>query len=247
MAGKAFATGWGRVPVATRKVNFFRRLTSGPGSRPVKVRGPSKKFRSFEEARKFVRALGLKNHKEWRQYCQGKLPGRMPKPKDIPADSQNVYKAQGWQGLGDWLGTGRVAEQYKKFRSFEEARRFVHSLGLTSEKEWRQYCKGELKGMGSRPEDIPAGPARTYKDHGWKSFGDWLGTGIIATFNREYRSFKKARKFVRALGLKGSTEWRKYCQGKLPGRKPKPEDIPASPQHTYKDKGWQNMRDWLGN
>ena len=231
-----------------KKAAFFRRFSSGPGNQPGTGRpvGSGKKLRSFEEARRFVRSLGLKNEKEWRKYCQGKLHGSEPKPKDIPADPREPYKDKGWQNMGDWLGTGRVAERYKKFLSFKEARKFIHALGLKSENEWRKYCKGELKGLGSKPEDIPASPARTYKDLGWKSFGDWLGTGTIATFNREYRSFKKARKFVRALGLKSSTEWIKYCQGELHGRKPKPEDIPASPRDTYKDKDWRDMRDWLG-
>ena len=41
--------------------------------------------------------------------------------------------------------------------------------------------------------------------------GDWLGTGTIASYLREYRSFKEARAFVRSLGLKSETEWRAYC------------------------------------
>src|SRR5437867_205323 len=39
------------------------------------------------------------------------------------------------------------------WRRFEEARAFVHSLGLESEFEWRAYCKS-----GKKPEDIPASP-----------------------------------------------------------------------------------------
>jgi hypothetical protein len=26
-----------------------------------------------------------------------------------------------------------------------------------------------------------------------------------------------------------------------------PRDLPATPQHVYRDKGWVNWRDWLGN
>ena len=208
--------------------------------------GSSKKFRSFEEARKFARALGLKNEKEWRKYCKGELAGKVAKPEDIPADPRKPYKTQGWQGMGDWLGTGRVADQYKKFRSFEEARKFVHALGLTNEKEWRKYSKGELKGRKPKPEDIPANPRQVYKGKSWQGMGDWLGTGTIAPGNKKFRPFKEARKFVRALGLKNSTEWYKYCKGELAGRKSKPEDIPASPERTYKAQGWQGMGDWLG-
>ena len=57
------------------------------------------------------------------------------------------------------------------------ARIFVRSLRLRGIAEWRQYCKGELREKGTKPEDIPSTPERTYKDQGWASYGDWLGTG----------------------------------------------------------------------
>ena len=38
---------------------------------------------------------------------------------------------------------------------------------------------------------------RTYADKGWKSWGDWLGTGTIATHLRQYRPFREARAFAR--------------------------------------------------
>jgi len=57
-----------------------------------------------------------------------------------------------------------------------------------------------------------------------------------------YKSFEKARDFARNLRLKGDSEWRNYCRS---GNKP--NDIPGSPGHTYKEKGWLGIRDWLGN
>ena len=222
-AGKTEATDWGRAPLQN-----FR-----------------KKYRSFEEARKFVHALKLKNQKEWRQYCKGELGGREPKPEDIPVTPNRIYKDRGWQSMGDWLGTGTIAPQKRKYRSFEEAREFVHALELKSQKEWKQYCKGKLEGKISKPEDIPVVPDHIYKSQGWQGWGDWLGTGTIANYNRKYRSFEEAREFVHALELKRRIEWVKYCKGELEGMEPKPGDIPASPRHTYKSQGWQGWGDWL--
>ena len=71
--------------------------------------------------------------------------------------------------------------------------------------------------------------------------GDWLGTGMIASYLREYRSFKKAREFTRSLSLKSETEWRSYCKS---GKKP--NDIPSAPHRTYAEVGWAGMADWLG-
>jgi hypothetical protein len=46
-----------------------------------------RQYRSFIEAREFVRSLGLKNHKEWKEYCKSG-----DKPEDIPAAPWMVYK-----------------------------------------------------------------------------------------------------------------------------------------------------------
>jgi hypothetical protein len=71
--------------------------------------------------------------------------------------------------------------------------------------------------------------------------GDWLGTGTVAPFLRQYRSFKKARAFVRDVGLKSEREWRECCRS---GKKP--ADIPSNPHRTYEQIGWAGMGDWLG-
>ena len=235
-------------------MKFFRRFTSGLGGRlrpgtAGEATISKKKFRSFKEARNFVHALKLKSGKEWRQYCRGELEGlgpKPPKPGDIPVNPNQTYKNQGWQGMGDWLGTGTIATFNREYRSFEEARNFVHALKLKSGKEWRQYCRGVFGGKMPKPEDIPANPDKTYKAQGWQDWGNWLGTGRIAVIKREYRPFKKAREFVHALKLESYKAWRQYCKGELGGKMPKPEDIPADPRHIYKAQGWQNWGDWLG-
>ena len=64
-------------------------------------------WRKFEDARAFVRSLGLKSVAEWREYCKS---GK--KPADIPASPHNVYAEAGWAGLGrlarDWHGSRPV-------------------------------------------------------------------------------------------------------------------------------------------
>ena len=113
----------------------------------------------------------------------------------------------------------------KQFRDFESAREFVRSLGLSGEHEWREYCKS-----GNKPDDIPARPNYFYKKNGWINWGNWLGTFEIDSKQKTYRPFKEARDFVRALNLKGITEWDDYCKS---GNKP--DDIPFAPWHTYKE------------
>jgi superfamily II DNA or RNA helicase/transcriptional regulator NrdR family protein len=191
----------------------------------------NKIYRSFEEARQFVHSLQLKNRDEWVQYTKSEK-----KPDDIPADPAGAYKNKGWIGMGDWLGTGSIANQNRVYRQFEEARQFAHSLKLKNQKEWFQFSKS-----GKKPDDIPASPARAYQNKGWVGWGDWLGTGAIASFNKIYRSFEEARQFVHSLQLKSKNEWGQYTKS---GKKP--DDIPAHPTDVYKNKGWVGWGDWLG-
>ena len=193
------------------------------------VHSKDRKFRSFEEARVYVQSLGLRNQAEWRRYAK-----TSDFPKDISKRPDHKYKGKGWVGWGDWLGTGNVHK--KEFRSFEEARVYVQSLGLRNQAEWRRRTK--LSGF---PKDIPRNPYQTYKSKGWVSFGDWLGTGTVAPQLRQYRPFEKAREYARSLNLKSGAEWLKHT--KTSGF---PVDIPANPRVTYKDKGWVSMGDWLG-
>ena len=141
----------------------------------------------------------------------------------------------------------KIVPASKAFRSFQKARKFTRSLKLQREKEWRLYCKGELKGYAAKPSDIPTNPHRSYHDRGWQGYGDWLGTGRVASINRKYRPFRNARKFARSLELQSEKEWRLYCKGELKGYTAKPSDIPTNVHRSYQDRGWQGYADWLGN
>ena len=189
----------------------------------IKDRG---NWRPFEEARLFARKLRLKTGPEWQEYCKsGKLPA------NIPSTPEQVYAKTGWAGISDWLGSG--GRRVGGWRSFEDARAFVRSLGLKSEDEWRTYL-----GSGKRPSDVPAVPSRVYADE-WIGMSDWLGNGR-RPLRAKWRSFKNARAFVRRLGLKGTEQWFAYCRS---GKKP--NDIPALPKYAYRT-DWVNWPDWLG-
>jgi hypothetical protein len=186
-------------------------------------------WRRFEDARTFVRGLGLKSYTEWRAYSKSDN-----KPADIPTTPARAYAEAGWNGWGDWLGTGATADRLRQYRAFNRARAFVHRLGLKSLSKWRDYCQS-----GKRPADIPAHPDRTYARAGWAGLGDWLGTGRRR--GGGWRSFKDARVFVRGRKLKSIAEWQDYCKS---GRKP--DDIPTSPNYVYASDGWTGYGDWLG-
>ena len=108
-------------------------------------------------------------------------------PADVPKAPWQVYADTGWKGMGDWLGTGRIATRLMVYRSFAAASSFVRKLKLKSSTEWRAYCMGELPKLRKLPADVPNAPMIVYLDKGWKGMGDWLGN------NRPLRKKRKSR------------------------------------------------------
>ena len=191
-----------------------------------------REYLSYNEAEEFVHKLSLKNQKEWGKYCKsGKLP------IDIPKAPSRHYENNGWISWGDWFGTGYIANSNRKYRNFKQARKFVRSLNLKTQNEWVEYCK-----LNKKPIDIPATPGFIYKDDGWISMSDWLGSGIIAPKIKSdsFLSYDEAKLFVHGLGLKTSTKWRNYVKS---GKKP--NNIPSNPADSYKNKGWVSWGDFL--
>ncbi len=205
-----------------------------------------RRYRSFEDARRFARGLRLRSGDDWLAFCKGEIAGKPSLPSDIPFNVVRYYKHRGWKGMGDWLGTGNISNREKRFRPFIRARSFARSLGLKSLKDWQGYRAGRLRGLPAIPDDIPSNPAHNYKDLGWLGYGDWLGTGRVRTLNRQYRPFEAAREFARGLGLRTQADWVAYTQGKLAGKPKLPSDIPGQPGTAYRDAGWSGIGDWLG-
>jgi len=203
-------------------------------------------FRTFEEAREYVRKLKFNNIDDWYKYCRGDFKNLTPKPYDIPSNPNKTYKSKGWINWGDWLGTFRLAYWDIEYRKFDLARQFARNLNLKSIKEWRLYCRGKMPEKGTKPINIPTAPNFVYKDKGWTDWSDWLDTVIIAPINKTFLPFEEARKFVRGLNLKNKKDWKKYSKGELGEKPPRPYNIPSCPETIYKDKGWINLGDWLG-
>ena len=90
------------------------------------------------------------------------------------------------------------------FLSFEDALALARSLGLSSEKEWREWCKS-----GARPANMPANPRQYYKHEGWQGLGHWLSCNHVT---RQFLSFEDALAVARSLGLNSSREWVAWCK-----------------------------------
>ena len=202
-------------------------------------------YRSFPEARAFVQMLGLRSTAEWWAWVLGERPDLPPVPDDLPHSPDAIYYADGWKGMGDFLGTGNLNPSEYAFRPFEAARRFARGLGLANQRQWFAFVAGKRIGgrdLGPLPYDLPTNPNKAYEGQGWLGWWDWLGTPRPPS----YRPFEEAREFARALGLRDRREWHRYRRGELPEKGTLPEDVPPRPNNTYRQYGWRGYPDWLG-
>ena len=203
----------------------------------VKVKAKSKvepykpAFLPFTKALQYARSLKLKRQKEWTEWCKiGK------RPANIPTNPGQVYKHDGWQGYGHWLGTGNQVGGKLDVLPFKKALLYARSLKLKSNKEWRDWSK-----IGERPVNIPCCPEKVYKHDGWQGYGHWLGTGNQVGGKLEFLPFKEALLYARSLKLTTKNKWGEWCK-----RGKRPVVVPSNPQIIYKNDGWQGYGHWLG-
>ena len=185
----------------------------------------------FEQARKIARERRFKNQSEWFDFTKSD-----EFPKSIPVSPPLSYKNSGWINWGDFLGTGNIANFNRTFKSYKEANQLIKSYKIKKKDDFLEMHKAKIF-----PKDIPYNPRRTYLNSGWISWGEFLGTGSVASFNKEWLSYKKAHHFVKKLNLKSWKDWRNYSKSAN-----FPSDIPKNPHNTYKNKGWIDMPTFLG-
>ena len=188
-----------------------------------------RKWRPFEEAREYAKSLNLKSWKDWSNHTRG-----INFPKDIPKQPRIKYLDEGWISVGDWLGTGRIADHKKNYIDYNEAKKFARTLNLKSSTEWKEYIKTH------KLNNIPINVSRSYKDKGFKSWSDFLG--YKSKSSRQFASFKEAKKTLWSFNITSRKEFRSLIKsGKIP------ENIPTNPSRVYKDcKGWISEGDFVG-
>ena len=193
----------------------------------------NREWLDYKEARDFVQGLNLKSRNEWYQYCTS---GN--KPNNIPSNPEKTYKNNGWNGIGDWIGTSTISPRNREYLEFNNAKDFIHKLNFKSKNEWIRY-----RTSGKKPANLPYSPEKVYsKTNEWINYSDWLGIKLISEIKKEYLNFLDARKFVHKLKLENGERWKEYCKS---GKKPL--NIPSNPHVTYKNIGWINISDWLNS
>lgn len=194
-------------------------------------------FKTFIECFNWVKendlTKNLNSRKDW-----DTITDRLP--SDIPKTPQSWYKKTGeWKGWGHFLRNDRKREG--DFYVYKKAKKWKSESDITK----KVTCQNEWNKIKHLlPSFIPKAPQYYYKKNGgWISWGNFLGTGVIAPQLRVYYTISKAKKWLkkgRFKNINSETEWRKIT-------KLLPSFIPKNPYSVYKRQGtWNGWKDFLG-
>lgn len=192
---------------ATATKKAAKKTTKKAEKKPVKRRAQRHNYLPFAEARAFVRSQMIHSVRAYEVWWQ------QDKPADIPRFPYRAY-AVDWVSWNDYLGNDNDFEPGNRrgtgWRDFDEARAFVHQLGLKSSYEWMSYARnavrdddepseqdlmnelieGDEEGekheanadLPMLPRDIPKRPDIAYKDS-WIGWNHWLGNNVYDRMN----------------------------------------------------------------
>ena len=193
-----------------------------------------KQFLDYKDAKKIIHKLKLLSQYEHRDYAR-KNPVFFMKNNLSTYPAGYYIKRGTWVSWGDYLGHGRVADQFKKFLNYKKAKKVVHQLKFKKARDFIEYAK-----LGKLPSNIPSAPQNHYKDKGWISWHDFLGTGFIEIKDRNYFNFEEAKKHVKKLKIKSATDFREKRKNKIISSR-----MPPKP-YNYYSSDWISWGDFLG-
>jgi hypothetical protein len=181
---------------------------------------------SYIDAKKIAKKYNINQIKAWSKFA------RKNYKLNIPVHPDRAYKE--FISFEDFFEGRFTSVKNREFLNFHDARKFVHKQKIKSLKEWMHYRKNK------KPSNIPTNP-NVYYQKDWTDWGDFLGTGTIASGKIDYRNYEKAKIFAQSKKLKTAADWLKLTKSKN-----FPSDIPKSLPGPYKDK-WENWSIFLNS
>jgi len=175
----------------------------------------------YEEAKKIVRALGIKKTADYRSTKTSKVKAE----HKLPYKPYIAYKDKGWIGWDDYFS------RPTKHMDYDEARSIVKNIDISGSYQWL-VTKRDLWKKIPR---MPANPQEVYKGRGWVSWEHFLGK------SHKYASFEEARKIVQTLGIPSISQYRKIAIADRKKLK-----LPWYPDEIYKDEGWVSWKHFFG-
>ena len=185
-------------------------------------------YAKFNYVKSYIKNKKIKNSKEWKNLIKNnKLPKNFPKFPD------QTY-SKDWKGWGYFLNNPKLLPSSKRYMSYQDAIKFVRKKNIKNAREWQSFTKSN-----NFPEDLPVALKSVYKNQ-FKSLGDFLGTGAIASQNMIFLDYTKAKKIAQKLKLKSSKDWQNLIK-----KNKIPKNLPKAPQNVYK-KEFEGWGEFLG-
>ena len=171
-----------------------------------------------------VKNLGIRTQSQYHEWKRSDKS-----PNDIPFHPNRTYKKE-WVNWGEFLGTGNVSKNKKKFKSYEVVRTLMGELNIRTQDQFNEW-----KRSGKSLNDIPFRPDRTYKKE-WVSWGEFLGTGNI---NSGKKSYREGQRYVQDIGVTTVKELLEWLQSEE-----RPEDFPPEPYKVW-NRLWKGTHEFL--
>ncbi len=204
-------------------------------------------YRSFENAKTYVRALELDSVHSFREFAKmyvkgGPLSNYRLMPADIPVIPEHIYiKPYGDDTPFDWddfLGTKKSGRKGKKVRltadgnwylPYEEWKKKVIRAKVVSIRQYRLWRLSD-----EQKHHLPKDPEQTYQQQ-WEGWTSVLCNDIYIKYDRSrvLMPYNQAIKYVHTLGLKSMNQYRDWWLAN-PVR-----NLPLTPDIAY-------QRDWTG-
>jgi superfamily II DNA or RNA helicase len=193
------------------------------------------KILSYKDTQNFAIKNKIKSSSEWFKFCKNN-----ELPKGLPVNPR-VKHSKKWISWGSFLKTERVADQWKKFLSYNDAKKILKKYNFKSVKEFtaKKYTK-------NFPKNIPMQPPTSYSHKGaWKGWTDFLNLKNNHNYARYVKKldYEKAKKIIKKYGLKNQSRFSRF----VTNNKKVPLSIPRDPKRFYeKNNEWKGWPDFLG-
>jgi hypothetical protein len=122
--------------------------------------------------------------------------------------------------------------------TYEETKKWVKkNLTIRSKSDWYNKTKNNIL-----PDYISRNPVEVYKNRGWVSWIDFLGTNNTYDNNVNYLTYDDAKLIIKDYELKTIVDYKNVVKNDSI-----PHNIPNRPERYYKNRGWLGWGDFLGS
>ena len=169
----------------------------------------SKKFMSYNEAKKLIQSNGVRSVPELRNWS--KLGKR---PTNFPANPKETYQKE-WESWNAFFGNKK-----SRFMGYYQAQKHIKPFGLKTKTDFIRWSK-----EGKRPPNIPANPNRYYTQH-WTNWQNFLGYEKPP----KYMKYRTAQNYLQKEGITTFPELMNFLKSDK-----RPPDFPDKPHIVYSE------------